>query len=50
MKLILTADVDNLGAPGDIVEVEIQQSTDYDLLGVVIPKEPIDLATGTLRT
>lgn len=35
--------------PGDIVEVEIQQSTDYDLLGVVIPKEPIDLTSGTLR-
>jgi ribosomal protein S12 methylthiotransferase len=25
--------------PGDIVEVEIQQATDYDLAGVVIPRE-----------
>lgn len=35
--------------PGDIVEVQIDQATEYDLMGIVIPDEPIDLATGALR-
>ena len=35
--------------PGDIVEVQIDQATEYDLLGIVIPTSPIDLATGSLR-
>jgi PAS domain S-box-containing protein len=34
--------------PGDLVEVEIQQATEYDLAGVVIPTEPIDLTAGSL--
>lgn len=29
--------------PGDFVEVEIQQATEYDLMGVVIPTSPINL-------
>ncbi len=29
--------------PGDFVEVEIQQATEYDLMGVVIPTSPISL-------
>ena len=36
--------------PGDILEVEIQDATAYDLTGVVIPKEPIDLRTGQIRS
>ncbi len=34
--------------PGDLVEVEIQQATEYDLAGTVIPTEPIDLSEGAL--
>jgi hypothetical protein len=34
--------------PGDLVEVEIQQATEYDLAGTVIPTEPIDLSAGEL--
>ncbi|MFW6053457.1 MAG: 30S ribosomal protein S12 methylthiotransferase RimO [Persicimonas sp.] len=32
----------DMPTPGDIVEVEIQQATDYDLAGVVIPQERND--------
>jgi ribosomal protein S12 methylthiotransferase len=35
--------------PGDILEVQIDQATEYDLMGIVIPDEPIDLTTGALR-
>ncbi|MBA2662352.1 MAG: 30S ribosomal protein S12 methylthiotransferase RimO [Bradymonadaceae bacterium] len=35
--------------PGDFVEVEIQQATEYDLMGVVIPKDPLNLGSGDLR-
>ena len=34
--------------PGDIVEVEIQNATEYDLVGVVIPEQPINLERGNL--
>ncbi len=34
--------------PGDLVEVEIQDATEYDLVGVVIPEQPIDLGEGKL--
>ncbi len=39
-----------LPTPGDMVEVQIDQATEYDLLGIVIPDEAIDLSTGSLRT
>jgi ribosomal protein S12 methylthiotransferase len=43
----------DMPTPGDIVEVEIQQATEYDLAGVVIPKErdegPIRIGDGSLR-
>lgn len=32
--------------PGDMVEVQIQQASEYDLMGTVIPKEPISLSEG----
>lgn len=32
-----------LPTPGDIVSVQIEQATDYDLLGIVIPKNPLNL-------
>ncbi len=35
--------------PGDLIEVQISDATEYDLMGVVIPKEPISLIDGTLR-
>ena len=35
--------------PGDFVEVEIQQSTAYDLMGAVIPEDPLGLASGGLE-
>ena len=35
--------------PGDMVEVQIDQATEYELLGIVVPDEPIDLGTGALR-
>jgi ribosomal protein S12 methylthiotransferase len=35
--------------PGAIVEVEIQDAAAYDLMGVVIPRDPVDLESGTLR-
>lgn len=35
--------------PGDILEVQITDATEYDLTGVVIPSEPIDLLSGQLR-
>ncbi|MBA2662356.1 MAG: hypothetical protein H0U74_08670 [Bradymonadaceae bacterium] len=28
---------------------EIQQATEYDLMGVVIPKDPLNLGSGDLR-
>ncbi len=34
--------------PGDIVEVEIQNATEYDLVGIVIPEQPINLDKGNL--
>lgn len=34
--------------PGDIVTVQIDQATDYDLLGVIIPDNPLDLSGGNL--
>ena len=34
--------------PGDMVEVEIQDATEYDLVGVVIPEEAIDLSHGAI--
>ncbi len=43
----------DMPTPGDIVEVEIQQATDYDLAGVVIPTErpdgPIRLGDGVAK-
>jgi ribosomal protein S12 methylthiotransferase len=38
----------NMPTPGDIVEVEIQDATEYDLVGVVIPDQPISLDEGGL--
>ena len=35
--------------PGDILEVQITDATEYDLTGLVIPSEPIDLISGQLR-
>ena len=35
--------------PGDMVEVQIDQATEYDLGGVVIPREVVDLDSGALR-
>jgi ribosomal protein S12 methylthiotransferase len=35
--------------PGAIVEVEIQDAAAYDLMGVVIPRDPVDLESGKLR-
>jgi ribosomal protein S12 methylthiotransferase len=35
--------------PGTIVEVEIQDASAYDLTGIVIPRDPVDLASGKLR-
>lgn len=35
--------------PGDILEVQITEATEYDLIGTVIPAEPIDLISGQLR-
>jgi len=35
--------------PGDILEVQITEATEYDLTGVLIPAEPIDLASGSLQ-
>lgn len=39
----------DLPTPGDIVEVQIDQATEYDLMGIVIPRDAIDLETGSLR-
>jgi ribosomal protein S12 methylthiotransferase len=36
--------------PGEIVEVEIQDASAYDLTGLVIPRDPVDLTSGKLRT
>ncbi len=36
--------------PGDMVEVQISQATEYDLSGIVIPREVVDLSSGSLRT
>ncbi len=38
----------DLPTPGDLVEVEIQQATAYDLVGAVIPKDPLGLGAGQL--
>lgn len=38
----------DIPTPGDIVEVEIQNATEYDLTGVVIPAEPLNLSSGEL--
>ena len=38
----------DMPTPGDIVEVEIQDATHYDLVGVVIPNEALNLESGTL--
>jgi len=38
----------DMPTPGDIVEVEIQDSAAYDLMGVVIPEEPVNLTSGEL--
>ncbi len=35
--------------PGDFVEVEIQQATAYDLMGAVIPDDPLGVEGGELR-
>lgn len=35
--------------PGQIVEVQITDATEYDLVGEVIPSEPISLSSGLLR-
>ena len=35
--------------PGDMVEVQINQATEYDLGGIVIPREVVDLSSGSLR-
>ncbi len=34
--------------PGDLVEVEIQQATAYDLTGAVIPEDPLGVADGEI--
>ena len=34
--------------PGDMVEVEIQDATAYDLTGVVVPTEPLNLESASL--
>jgi ribosomal protein S12 methylthiotransferase len=34
--------------PGDFVEVQITDATEYDLMGTVIPREAIDLGSGSL--
>lgn len=36
--------------PGQIVDVQITDATEYDLVGEVIPSEPISLISGTLRS
>ena len=36
--------------PGDLVEVEISDSTAYDLTGIVIPPEPVSLQSGPPRS
>lgn len=38
-----------LPTPGDMVEVEIQEARAYDLMGAVIPKDPLRLSEGKLR-
>lgn len=38
----------DMPTPGDIVEVVIQDATEYDLTGTVIPSEPVNLTDGTL--
>ncbi len=35
--------------PGEFVEVEIQQATEYDLMGVVIPTSPINVESDRAR-
>lgn len=39
----------DLPTPGDIVPVQIESATEFDLVGVVMPNTPIDLATGKLN-
>ncbi len=34
--------------PGDILTVQIEQATDYDLLGIIIPDKPLDLSGAEL--
>ncbi len=38
----------DIPTPGDFVEVEIQQSTAYDLMGAVIPKDPLGVKKGKI--
>lgn len=38
----------DMPTPGDFVEVEIQQSTAYDLMGAVIPDDPLGVSSGGL--
>ena len=37
-----------LPTPGDLVEVVIEDATAYDLLGTVVPEEPLNLTSGQL--
>ncbi len=47
--LSLSPDGD-LPTPGQIVEVQITDATEYDLVGEVIPREPINLMSGNLMS
>jgi ribosomal protein S12 methylthiotransferase len=46
--LSLSPDGD-LPTPGQVVDVQITDATEYDLVGEVIPREPINLMSGALR-
>ena len=39
----------DLPTPGDLIEVQIQEASAYDLTGVVIPREAISLTDGSLQ-